>query len=367
MVDTTLAAVVTDPLKIELQEIRIPEIPPDGALLKVEASSVCGSDWPLFQKKKRGPYIIGHENAGYIAKIGVEAQKKWGIKEGDRVALEEYIPCGVCALCRSGAFRDCKSTDSRSEMSLRYGTTPLSEEPGLWGGYSQYLYVSPRAVIHKIPTHLSPQVSALHLTVANGIQWTHLEGQAAIGQAVVIQGPGRQGLTCAMAAKAAGASLVIITGLSSDRNRLDYALRIGADYAVNVEEQSAQDLVREVTGGEMADLVVDVASGGTDTITTAVSLVRKRGIIVLAAPKLKALTSFNMDEIISKHLTLKGVRGHSFESVEMAIQIMASGRYPLSDMCTHDFSLEQAEDALYTAGRRRNLEAIQSTVLPWGK
>ena len=124
-----LAGVVVSPMRIELQEIAIPEITADSALLKVEASSICGSDWPLFAKRKLDPYIIGHENAGYIAKIGSEASRRWGVKEGDRVALEEYIPCGVCAFCRSGNFRDCKATDSKLDDSLRYGKVPVSTAP----------------------------------------------------------------------------------------------------------------------------------------------------------------------------------------------------------------------------------------------
>ena len=361
----SLSAVVIEPKKLEIQEIEIPEIPSDGALLKVEASSVCGSDWPRFVNKFVSPYIIGHENAGHIVKIGAEAQKKWKVKEGDRVGLEEYLPCGVCSLCRSGSFRDCKETDSRSSTALRYGVTPLAVEPKLWGGYSQYLYVSPRAVLHKIPSHIPAQVSAMHLAIANGVQWAHLEGRCGIGDVVVIQGPGRQGLTAAIAAKAAGASKVIVTGLTNDKPRLDFALRLGADDVIDVQTENVQDKIKELTGGEMASLVIDVASGGQDTISTAISLVRKRGTVILAAAKNKPLTAFDSDVIISKHLTVRGVRGHSFESVEMAIQIIASGRYPFMDMCTHDFTLQQAEQALYTGGRQINLDAIQSTVLPW--
>lgn len=365
MSNKALAGVVTSPMNIELQEIDIPEISADSALLKVEASSICGSDWPLFARRPLPPYIIGHENAGHIVKIGAEAQKRWGVKEGDRVALEEYIPCGVCAFCRSGNFRDCRATDSKFDDSLRYGKVPVAVKPGLWGGYSQYLYVSPNAVLHKVPAHIPAQVSALHLTLGNGVQWALFDGKAGIGQTVVIQGPGRQGLTCAMAAKAAGAARVIITGLANDRARLDFALRIGADYAIDVEADNVVERVKELTGGDMADLVIDVASGGADTIATAVKLARKRGTVLIAAAKHKLAEGFDTDAIISKHLTLKGVRGHSYHAVELAIDVMAQNKYPLVDMCTHDFNLHQLEEALRTGGRQTNLDAIQGTVLPW--
>lgn len=365
MINKSLAGVVVSPGRIELQEIDIPDIPADAALLKVEASSICGSDWPLFANRKLAPYIIGHENAGYIAQIGSEAAKRWGVKEGDRVALEEYIPCGVCPFCRSGNFRDCRATDSKFDDSLRYGKVPVAVKPGLWGGYSQYLYISPNAVLHKLPSRIPAQVSALHLTLGNGVQWSHFDGKAGIGQVVVIQGPGRQGLTCAMAAKTAGASKVILTGLASDRARLDFALRIGADHVIDVEAENVEDKVKELTGGDMADLVIDVASGGAETISTAIRLARKRGTVVIAAAKHKLAAGFDTDAIIAKHLTVKGVRGHSYHAVELAIDVMASNKYPLLEMCTHDFNLHQLEEALKTGGRQVNLDAIQGTVLPW--
>ncbi len=86
------AAVALEGRRTEVREFDVPALAPDGGLLKIEAAGVCGADWPYFLNypKAKGPLILGHENVGFIAEIGKAAAQRWGVKEGDRVALEEY-------------------------------------------------------------------------------------------------------------------------------------------------------------------------------------------------------------------------------------------------------------------------------------
>lgn len=123
MNNSILAAVAVEPNKIELREFPFPDIPPDGGLLKVEIVGVCGTDVTYF-KKSPVQRVLGHHVVGYIEKIGEVAAQRWGVKEGDRVAMEEYIPCGHCILCRTGQFRLCEQTDPKIG-GLRYGVTPF--------------------------------------------------------------------------------------------------------------------------------------------------------------------------------------------------------------------------------------------------
>ena len=153
MPETTLAAVLISANTFEVRELPIPDLAEDAALLKIEACGVCGSDARIRRRADDGPKIMGHENVGTIARIGSVAAQRWRLAEGDRVALEEYVTCGTCRWCRSEYFRYCSLTAGRGSAgtSLRYGSTPLSVAPGLWGGYSQYLFVHPGAVIHRLP------------------------------------------------------------------------------------------------------------------------------------------------------------------------------------------------------------------------
>ena len=129
-----LAAIATAPGLTEIREVPLPDPEAASGLLRVEITGVCGSDWGYYHQlpQTRGPLILGHETVGVIERAGSEAERRWGLKEGDRVALEEYLPCGHCEHCRSGDFRLCEASDWRTG-GLRYGTTAISIAPGLWG------------------------------------------------------------------------------------------------------------------------------------------------------------------------------------------------------------------------------------------
>ena len=127
---------------------------------------------------------------------------------------------------------------------------------------------------------------------------------------------------------------------------------------IDIEQQDLLETVADITGGEMADLVIDCASGGTETVVSAIRLARKSGRVILGGQKRKRIPDFESDLLIRKFLTVKGMRGHSYESVELALQIIASGRYPLERMCTHVFGLDQVDEALRTVGGEGQPDAI---------
>jgi threonine dehydrogenase-like Zn-dependent dehydrogenase len=220
-------------------------------------------------------------------------------------------------------------------------------------------------VFHKVPAHVPAEQAALALPLGNGVEWAVLQGGAGIGQTVVIQGPGQQGLACVIAAKEAGASCIVITGLARDARRLALAKEFGAHHAIDVEKQDPIEEVKRVTGARMADLVIDCASGGPATVVSAVALARKGGRLILGAQKRQRIPEFDSDLIIRKFLTVKGMRGHSYQSVEMALAIIASGRYPLAKMCTHNFGLADVGEALRTVGGEGRPDAIHCSVDPW--
>src|SRR6266536_2888357 len=192
-----VAAVATAPATTELHDLPLPRIGQDDGLLRVEAAGICGTDWELYLRESRGrglgPLILGHENVGRVVALGEQAARRWGVAVGDRVAVEEFLPCGTCRLCRAGSYRLCEATDSRGGRPfLRYGSTPLTVPPGLYGGFSEYLYLHPRSILHRIGD-LPAQLAALFVPIANGIRWVLQQAGLQVGQTVVIQGPGQHG------------------------------------------------------------------------------------------------------------------------------------------------------------------------------
>jgi threonine dehydrogenase-like Zn-dependent dehydrogenase len=363
-----LAAIATAPGITEIREVPLPEPESASGLLRVEVTGVCGSDWGYYHDlpKTRGPLILGHETVGVIERAGSEAQRRWSLKEGDRVALEEYLPCGHCEHCRSGDFRLCEASDWRSG-GLRYGTTAISVAPGLWGGFAQFQFLHEATVFHRVPDRVAGQHAALALPLANGIEWACLHGRAGLGDVVVVQGPGQQGLACVAAAREAGAALIIATGLSSpsDRLRLELARKLGADHTIDIERQDLLETVADLTGGHMADLVIDCASGGPASVVSAIQLARKKGRVILGGRKRQSIPEFDSDRIIAKSLTVKGMRGHSYQAVELALGMIASNRQGVCDLSTHTFALRETDLALRTLVGQGAEAAIHGTVDPW--
>jgi threonine dehydrogenase-like Zn-dependent dehydrogenase len=364
MPGNAIAAVAVGSKRTELREFAIPDIPPDGGLLRVEATGICGSDWPMYLNERPGPRILGHEMIGTVAHIGDIARERWGVAEGDVVALEEYLPCGHCEYCRTGEYRSCLETDTQLAGAIRYGSTPIAKSPSLWGGYSQYLYMHARTVLHRVPPGVPKHVAAMALPIGNGFQWAHLDGGAGPGKTVVIQGPGQQGLGCVVGAKAAGAETVILSGLARDEKRFEVAKALGADACVAVDQEDLTEAVRRITGGRMADLVIEASGAGADAVNTLIGLVRKRGVLEIAARK-GAVDAFDLDQIIAKQVTLKGLRGHGYESVELALRTMASGRFPLERMSTHVLGLAEVDEGLRMVGGEIRNGSIHITVAPW--
>jgi threonine dehydrogenase-like Zn-dependent dehydrogenase len=361
------AAVAPAPLSTEVRTFQRPTVGPDDGLLQVEACGLCGTDWDFYTRRRGahlGPLILGHEIVGRILAVGEQAAARWKVAVGDRVAVEEFLPCGHCEFCFSGRPAMCDATDSRSDKPfLRYGATPIDVPPALWGGFSEILYLHPRAYVHRLIPGLTADLATLFVPISNGIRWVLKEGRMPRGGAVVVIGPGAHGLGCVIAAVDGGAGRVIAVGRSHGA-RLAAAQALGAE-AIASLGIDVVGAVREATGGAGADVIVDLAPGAPETVQTALAMARKGGTVILASAKHgTAITGFKSDIIVRNELTVKGVRGRDFQSVEDALRIIGSGRYPLERLRTHEFPLAQADRALRVLGERTDPSAIHVTVVP---
>jgi threonine dehydrogenase-like Zn-dependent dehydrogenase len=339
-----VAMVQTDALKLEPRELPIPEIGDDDALLKVEACGICGSDVESFQGviKIPLPCVPGHEPLGRIAAIGKRAAKRWGVREGDRVAVETLLPCNTCRRCRTGAYQLC------AERRI-YSYIPLAVAPGLWGGYAEYLYLAPNAILHKVDESLAPEVAVLFNPLGAGFRWAVEIPRTQPGDTVLILGPGQRGLASVIACREAGAGTIIVTGLSKDAHKLALARELGATHVIDVERENVVHRVKELTGGRGVDVVVEVTAFATQPIVDAVDCAALGGRVVLAGVKgMKPVPNFVSDKVVLKEIALLGAIGVTYEAYERAIRLIESRRVPLEKLATHAFPLADAERAIRT-------------------
>jgi len=360
------ASVKVDVEKVEIREFERPSIPSAAALLRVESAGVGGSDPELYRKPNHAPIIMGHENVGTIDEIGAEAEARWKVKVGDRVALHEYLPCWNCEWCLKGDFRLCMEVDFFNVKdrlnTLRFGMSSCDIAPHLWGGYAEYMYMPINTVMHKIPADMPASHATLAVPFGNGVQWAVRDGGAGPGKTVLVFGPGQQGLGCVLAAKEAGSKTVILAGLTRDRSRLDLALRLGADFAINVEEDDLKKRVMEITLGRGVDVVVDTTSDPTGEIAQSSIVMSAKG----ATLSLNGLgQSVSIGEIKRRYLTIRAPRGRSYHAAETALGYIGSGKYPIDEVCSHNYGLHQVDTAIKASAGKLIADAVHVTVDPW--
>lgn len=353
--------VQTERRKLEPRDVAIPDIDEDSALLRIEACGICGSDYEQFEGVLRTPMpaIPGHEPLGIIEKIGDRAAARWKVDVGDRVAVETMLSCRHCEPCLGGSYHLCESRRI-------YSYIPLSEPPGLWGAYAQYMYLAPNTIVHKVDKALPPEIAVIFNPLGAGFRWAVELPKTRPGDCVVVLGPGQRGLASVIACREVGAGTIIVTGLEADSRKLALAREYGADHTIDVDNEDAKTRIREITAGRGADVVVDVTSYATKPVAEALSYVRPGGTIVLAGVKgYKPVEEFISDIIVMKEITIQGAIGVTSSGYRAAIRLLESGKIAFEKMHTHDFKLEEAELAIRTLAREiPDDESIHSCLIP---
>jgi threonine dehydrogenase-like Zn-dependent dehydrogenase len=342
------AAVQTGERQIEVRSLPRPtEVADDEALLAVEGNGMCGTDWEQYKGRLAGiapwPLIPGHETVGRIVAAGDVALARMGVPVGTRVAVESTVPCEVCTNCRRGRFLFC--TDRRI-----YGLTPMADAPELSGGYADLLVLRPHTRVYALPEHLSVEDAVFFNPLGSGFDWAVRIPGTVVGDTVVILGPGQRGLSSVIAAKEAGAGKVVVVGRGRRPWKLELAKTLGATHVVDSDAVDAVEAVRDITGGDLADRVVDTTPLAVQPMLDAVAMARAEGTVVLAALKEHVGAPGLTDLITSKALTVKGAHSVSEWAKHQAIRVLGEGRYDLSAVHTHTFPVERLDHAMRVLG-----------------
>jgi threonine dehydrogenase-like Zn-dependent dehydrogenase len=371
MSESVLAAVRIAPGVTEMQEIPKPRIDADSALLKVEVAGICGTDAKLYfnppnTPATQGRVIMGHENVGVIVEAGEQFKVRHGLQEGDRVFVEHYVACFNCEWCRIGEYRHCEATDWRTNPDARrFGYTSSDFEGNLWGGFSEYMYLPWNAVLHKVPDTVTPELAGLVMPISNGIEWALLTAGIGYNDTVLIQGPGQQGLAQLMAAKQAGASKIIVSGTTRDKDRLELAKELGADHTIDVLTEDPREKIMDLTNGRGLDFVLDCTSrAGTAPALLGIDVLKRREGTLVVQGELAAFPDFPLKQVTEKAITIKSARGHSFNACELAIAQIASGRFPMHKLATHRYGIDQVDLAIRVLAGKTDEDAIHISMMP---
>jgi len=318
------ALVLEAPRRLVERELPLPTIGDDDALLRVEACGLCGTDHELFTGALAWPtgFIPGHETIGTIDAVGDAAAARLGVRAGDRVAVASRPACRNCPRCLGGHLHAC----SRFSGADSYGLLPVDRAPGLWGGYATHHYLGPDTVLHLVPASLDPVEATLFNPLGAGIAWgVELPGTGP-GDTVAVLGPGIRGLAALVAAKAAGAGAVMVTGCGPrDASRLALARQLGADLTIDVLDQDPVEALLEATG-RLADVVVDVTANAPGAFAQAIELAARDGRVVIAGIRGGPVTvTVQPDLITNRGLRIIGASGVSTSAHARALELLAGG------------------------------------------
>jgi threonine dehydrogenase-like Zn-dependent dehydrogenase len=264
--------------------------------------------------------------------------------------------CGECHRCLNNL-----ATCARRRPINSYGFIPSTEPPGLWGGLAETLYLDPLARVHEVTDDVPAEVATFVHPLAAGHSWAVELPLLQPGEDVMILGPGPRGLACLIAAKAAGARWVGISGLSHDRDRLDLALRLGADIAVDIETTDIAGAIAEAIG-RRPDVLVDVTSNDPEAVFTALDVVRSGGRVVLASTKGNRAFHFLSDVIVAKQLTIRGAMSATTVGYQWAARQLETDPR-IDDLVSHQFPLSEAPRALQAAAGLLGREELISVAV----
>jgi threonine 3-dehydrogenase len=310
----------------ELIERPIPTPGAGEVLLRMEAASICGTDYHIYTwddwaaETVVPPRILGHELAGRVVACGAGVTR---VREGDLVGVESHIVDWTCAQCRAGNEHLCRN--------LRVIGVHVD------GGFAEYVVIPEANAIES--NGLDPSVVALQEPMGNAVHAAFVEPIE--GRSVLVTGCGPIGLCSVGIARAAGASLVIAT--DTEPYRLELARTMGAHLALDAADPATVDRIRKATGGDGVEVVLEM-SGAQAALDQALSVITRGGRISLLGIFGQPVRLDISNLVIEQGLRIHGVFGRRiYDTWERTQALLRSGALDVSPILTHRFDLADWE------------------------
>jgi S-(hydroxymethyl)mycothiol dehydrogenase len=346
-----------EPVRIET--IIVPDPGPGEAVVRVQACGVCHTDLHYREGgiNDEFPFLLGHEASGIVESVGAGVTE---VAPGDFVVLNWRAVCGQCRSCLRGRPQYCFNThNAEQRMTLEDGTE-LSPALGI-GAFADKTLVAAGQCTKVDPAASPAAAGLLGCGVMAGLGAAVNTGNVTRGDTVAVIGCGGVGNAAVMGARLAGAARVIAVDI--DDSKLATALRLGATHSVNSRSGDPVEAIRELTGGNGADVVIE-AVGRPETYKQAFYARDLAGTVVLVGVPTPEMTlELPLLDVFGRGGALKSSwYGDCLPSRDfpMLIDLYLQGRLDLDAFVSETIGLDDVE-AAFT--RMHNGEVLRSVVL----
>ncbi len=328
---------------IEVLDVQVPKVGDTDILLKVHAGSLCGSDVHIYEWEPSYhwiplPLTLGHEFSGEVVQVGPKVKNA---AKGDRVNALPIIPCGRCAFCRTGKIELCTEK-------LILGVT-------CDGAFAEYVLLPEGVHVFKVPGNLSYEGASCcePLSVAlKAVDLTEIKP----GHTAAVLGVGPIGLFALQLLKAAGAALVLATGMTADKKRLAIAEKLGADVIVDAQKEDVVRKAMDLSDGSGLDFVIE-GTGDPKAIPQALNMVRPEGKVVAIGIH-SGPAQLNVTDLVRGRKSLIGSWGYDPQVWKRSLGLLSSGKIRVEEMITHRIPLSEAGQGFELAIRREAAKVI---------
>ncbi len=314
---------------LQIEKIQVPSIGPTDVLVRVKATSICGTDLHIYgwdrwsQGRIKPPVTLGHEFCGVVERTGEEVS---AVKPGDFVSAEMHLNCGHCQQCRLGQSHICQN--------VRIVGIDID------GAFAEFVKI-PATNIWKldpvIPEHygaiLDPLGNAVHTVLAGAIA----------GQTALVTGCGPIGLMSIAVAKACGSSVLFAT--ETNEHRRVWAREMGANHVLNPLTEDPVRKILDATGGTGVDVLLEM-SGNPTAIQQGFKALRAGGRASLLGIPTENVPLDLVQDVIFKGATVQGIYGRRmYETWVQMTALLKAGRLNLEPLFGERMELENFEAA----------------------
>lgn len=315
---------------VKPNELRVIDVPKptldehNNVLVRMTAAGICGSDVGIYHGTNAAatyPRIIGHEMVGVVEEVGPTAKK---VRVGDRVIIDQVVPCGHCYACRKGRPNVCGNLQVRGVH--------------IDGGYREYMAV-PDTDCYLVPDMLTDTEAVMIEPTTIAVQCCS-RAQLESEDTVLIIGSGALGSSILRIVKQFHPQQIIVSDI--DDAKLEEALKNGATHVINSLKEDVPARCHELTDGYGVTVSIDAACVKTSLIT-ALNATGSAGRVITMGFSV-APTEVNQFVITSKELDVRGSRlqNRKFQDV---IDLINAGKIDLRGSISHTFPLTEAQKA----------------------